>query len=352
MLYSLVKPMLFSLPPEKAHDLTLKLARLSPTLGKLSGISNSERLEINVGSLKWSFPVGLAAGLDKNAEALPFFSAQGFGAVECGTITLKAQPGNPKPRMHRYPDEESLRNSMGFPNQGLQDIWPRLRHFEGQCALGANIGKNKETNREESITELSLLFESMHSFVDYFVINVSSPNTPGLRDFQEKSYLDELFQELHSLGIKKDLYLKISPDIESNKIQELLRVCQENKLTGLIATNTTIMPERGVGGVSGKLLKERANRVHELLLKDAGELEIIGVGGFAQPEDLFRFWGLGGKAIQVYTSYVYQGPELLHRFQKALHAFLNHQQIYSLNDFFRYSLSERQRRINDYLSNC
>lgn len=349
MLYSLIKPLLFSLQPESAHDLTLKMARLSPTLGKLSGISVDDRCATEVGSLKWSFPVGLAAGLDKNAEALSFFSNQGFGAVECGTITLRPQLGNPKPRMHRYPEEESLRNSMGFPNQGLQEIWPRLRHYEGRSILGANIGKNKESNREESIEELSLLYESMHPFVDYFVINVSSPNTPGLRDFQEKSYLDELFSELRSHGVKKDLYLKISPDIEREKVRELLSVAKENKLTGLIATNTTIMPERGVGGVSGKLLKDRARAIHSSLLQDSEGLEIIGVGGLSTPEDLFCFWHLGGKVIQVYSSYVFQGPDLLHRFQKEILHFLDHQKIISVSDFFTLSLEERQRRIDDYL---
>lgn len=350
MLYSFVKPLLFSLPPETAHDLTLRLASLSPTLGKLSGIDADERLQTKLGQLKWSFPVGLAAGLDKNAEALDFFSLQGFGAVECGTVTLRPQLGNPKPRMHRYPEEESLRNSMGFPNQGLSKIWPRLRSFDGSAILGANIGKNKESLRQESIEELSLLFESLHHFVDYFVINVSSPNTPGLRDFQEKSYLDELFSELRTHGIKKDLYLKISPDIDESKTKEILSVAQENKLTGLIATNTTIMPERGAGGVSGKLLKFRANKIHQDLLQGAGELEIIGVGGISEPRDLFHFWRLGGKAVQVYTSYVYQGPELLQRFRNEIIQFLDQQGIYSLNDFFDLSLEERQRRIDDYLS--
>jgi dihydroorotate dehydrogenase len=350
MLYSLVKPLLFTLPPEKAHDLTLKMARLSPTLGKLSGIEKSDRLEINVGSCKWSFPVGLAAGLDKNGEALAFFSNQGFGALECGTITLRAQSGNPKPRMHRYPEEESLRNSMGFPNHGLQTIWPRLRNFEGLCVLGANIGKNKESNREESIEELSLLYETMHPFVDYFVINVSSPNTPGLRGFQEKSYLDELFEELNNHGIKKDLYLKISPDIDEEKTKELLRVAQDNKLTGLIATNTTIMPERGVGGISGKLLSKQASKIHTALLSEAEDLEIIGVGGMSGPQDIFNFWKQGGKAIQVYTSYVFQGPALLQRFKKEMIGFLDHQEIYSLKEFFALPLKDRQRRIDDYLS--
>lgn len=350
MLYSLVKPVLFGLSPERAHDLTLRVAGLSPSLGKLSGIEGSDRLKVKVGSTKWSFPVGLAAGLDKNAEALSFFSHQGFGAIEAGTITLKPQLGNPKPRMHRYPEEKSLRNSMGFPNQGLQEIWPKLRSYEGQAILGANIGKNKESGRSQSIEELSLLYESLHPFTDYFVVNVSSPNTPGLRDFQEKSYLDELFSELRSHGVSKDLYLKISPDIDTGKATELLRVAQDNKLTGLIATNTTVMPEKGIGGISGKLLRGRADTIHRMILEGCGDLEIIGVGGFADPRELFHFWRLGGKGIQVYTAYVFQGPSLLHRFKKEILQFLNSQNISSLEEFFKFPLNERQRRIDDHLS--
>lgn len=350
MLYSLAKPLLFALPPERAHDLTLRLASLSPALGKLTGIERSERFAVSVGQTKWSFPVGLAAGLDKNAEALAFFSEQGFGAVECGTITLRPQLGNPKPRMHRYPEEESLRNSMGFPNQGLEKIWPRLRNFEGQSALGANIGKNKESDRGQSIEELSLLAEALAPFVDYFVVNVSSPNTPGLRDFQESSYLRELFTELRARNSSKDLYLKISPDIDAEKLRELLHSAQENRLTGLIATNTTVMPERGAGGVSGKLLQGRARTIHEGLLAEARELEIIGVGGFSSSADLFAFWRSGGRAIQVYTSYVYQGPDLLRGLRRDLEAFLDHQGLFTLEEFFSFSLPERRQRIDDYLS--
>lgn len=347
MLYPILKPLLFSMDPETAHNLTLHLAKLSPTIGKLSGISPDPNLEIPVGSLTWKFPVGLAAGLDKNAEALSFFSAQGFGAVECGTVTLKPQDGNPRPRMFRYPDEKSLRNAMGFPNKGMLEILPRLKSYDGSTPLGINIGKNKDTSAEESIEELSLLFETLQDHAGYFVINVSSPNTPGLRALQEKSYLSELFSELNKVRKGKDLYLKIAPDLSPEKIIELTELAGNSKLTGIIATNTTIIPEKGVGGVSGELLTEKSRDVRRLILSRKTNLEVIAVGGISKPADMYEFWRDGGKALQVYTSYVYQGPDLLHTFNKSLKTFINRQNL-SLKDFFALPIEERHYRLRNY----
>ena len=347
MLYPLIKPLLFSLDPEDAHNLTIQMAKLSPTLGKLSGINPANHLSIKVGNVRWSFPIGLAAGLDKNAEALKFMSAQGFGAIECGTVTLKPQAGNPRPRMFRYPEEQSLRNAMGFPNHGLLEIYPRLRAYEEPTPLGVNIGKNKDTTPEESIEELSILFETLQDHADYFVVNVSSPNTPGLRALQEASYLRELFTELNANRSHKDLYLKIAPDLEAAKIKELTHLAEEMKLTGVIATNTTIMPERGMGGVSGVLLKERSEAARKIILEESQNLELIAVGGVTNPSDLFDLWKIGGKVAQVYTAYVYQGPDLLRSFQKELEQFVDEQKI-SLEKFFELPLSERQYRLKNF----
>lgn len=333
--------------PETAHNLTLQLAHLSPQLGALSGTSSHPDLQVDVGSVHWSFPVGLAAGLDKNAEALDFFSSQGFGAIETGTVTLKPQQGNPRPRMFRYPDEKSLRNAMGFPNQGLLEILPRLKSYHGKTPLGVNIGKNKDSSPEESIEELSILFETMKDDADYFVVNVSSPNTPGLRALQEKSYLTELFSELNKNRKEKDLYLKIAPDLSAEKIIELTHLAEEMKLTGIIATNTTIMPDRGVGGISGELLKNKSREVRKIILSHQENLEVIAVGGISSPDDLWDLWQDGGKACQVYTSYVYQGPLLLKNFHKALHLFLHIQNI-SLNQFFNLTRDERAYRIKKF----
>lgn len=345
MLYPFLKPLLFSLPPEKAHELTLQMAHLSPTIGRLSGTTPCEKFAIHVGSNSWRSPIGLAAGLDKNAEALPFFAEQGFGALECGTITLKPQLGNPRPRLFRYPQEESLRNAMGFPNEGLLTIAPRLEAFERKITIGANIGKNKDSTPEESIDELSTIMATLEDDVDYFVVNVSSPNTPGLRALQEKSYLSELFKELKNIS-QKDLYLKIAPDLDEAKIIELTQLATDFKLSGLIATNTTIMPDRGIGGVSGKLLTEKARKVRQLILNQQAPIELIGVGGFSSFEDVKNFWKDGGKACQVYTSYVYQGPDLLCSMYKEMDEFLTKHQLKNLSAFFELSRSERQKLIN------
>lgn len=347
MFYSLIKPLFFSLDPEKAHNMALALAHLSPVLGKLSGTPSRHEFNLKVGSINWTFPVGLAAGLDKNAEALEFFDAQGFGAIECGTVTLKPQEGNPRPRMFRYPEEQSLRNAMGFPNQGLLEILPRLRAYNGATPLGVNIGKNKETTPEESISELSLLFETLQDHAQYFVVNVSSPNTPGLRALQEKSYLTELFTEINKHRLDRDLYLKIAPDLPEEKIIELTQLAREMKLTGIIATNTTIMPERGAGGISGVLLKEKSREVRRIILREMPDLELIAVGGISTPLDLFNLWKDGGKAAQVYTAYIYQGPTLLHQFHKSLDQFIKGQKL-TVNEFFRLPVAERQYRLKDF----
>ncbi|HXH76554.1 MAG TPA: quinone-dependent dihydroorotate dehydrogenase [Bacteriovoracaceae bacterium] len=351
MFYPILKTLLFSLPPEKAHDLTLQVARLSPTLGHLTGTKLDSRLSVQIGANKWGFPVGLAAGLDKNAEALPFFAAQGFGCVECGTVTMKPQLGNPRPRMFRYPEEQSIRNAMGFPNHGLLAILPRLKFHPGTIPLGVNIGKNKDTTADESIDELCLLFESMEYLVDYFVINVSSPNTPGLRELQEKSYLSELFKALNECrrDTHRDVYLKIAPDLPIEKVRELAKLASDFKLTGLIATNTTIIPELGIGGVSGVLLRDKSRLVRQSILQEGLPLELIGVGGISEPKDLFEFWYHGGKVAQIYTAYVYQGPHILKTFKKALLDFLSSEGLSDLENFFKLSLPERQRILKPYL---
>lgn len=349
MLYSLIKPLLFSMDPEDAHHLVLKAAELSPILGKLSAPEIDSRLQVKVGSLFWNSPLGLAAGLDKNAQALEFFYYQHFGAIECGTITLHAQEGNPRPRMFRYPQTQSLRNSMGFPNLGVKEILPRLKNFQEPIPIGVNIGKNKNTSPDDSIFELSQLFNLIKNHADYFVINVSSPNTPGLRELQEKNYLSSLFSELNKTRNDKDLYLKISPDLPREKILELIELSHSFKLTGVIATNTTIKPEMGIGGISGGLLKTRAREVREIVLKECKNLEVIGVGGISHSKDLFDWWEKGGKVVQLYTAYVYQGPALLKAIYADLLRFLKYQEM-TLLEFFSLPQEERSYRIKNFLS--
>lgn len=346
MLYSLAKKCLFQLEPEVAHNLVLHIASLSPFLGKLTGTELNSSNGLKVGTSHWTFPVGLAAGLDKNAEALPFFAAQGFGAIECGTITLRGQDGNPRPRMFRYPNEKSLRNSMGFPNKGMLEILPRLKEYHALPPLGINIGKNKDSTAEESIEELGLMMEVFHEYTDYFVINVSSPNTPGLRQLQERGYLTELFHELNNKRHGVDLYLKIAPDLTEEKVTDLTHLAQEKNLTGIIATNTTFMPERGIGGISGELLKTKSREIRQIVLKEKNDLELIAVGGISEPKDLFNLWWDGGKVAQIYTSYIYQGPQILNNFAKEIETFTNDQKI-NLQDFFKLDLNERRYRLKN-----
>jgi dihydroorotate dehydrogenase len=189
------------------------------------------------------------------------------------------------------------------------------------------------------------MMATLEDDVDYFVINVSSPNTPGLRALQEKSYLTDLFKELKATS-KKDLYLKIAPDLEENKVIELTELAAEYKLTGLIATNTTIMPEKGIGGVSGVLLREKARKIRKLILDQNSSLELIGVGGMTHFQDILDFWKDGGKAIQLYTAYVYQGPDLLSEMNKALLKFLNKNNLKDLNTFFELDLKTRRELLN------
>jgi dihydroorotate dehydrogenase len=340
-----IKPFLFCLQPESAHDLTMKLGHLAPWMGNLLGQTNSDKFKTKVGALEWSAPWGLAAGLDKNAEAIEFLSQLGFGAIECGTITLNPQIGNPKPRMFRIPEEQSLRNSMGFPSKGLDMVRVGLHSSKNHTPVGANIGKNKESTPSESIIELKTLKTTLQKNADYFVINVSSPNTPGLRHLQDRGYLSELFKQLHPF--EKDLYLKIAPDLEEKQLRELYDVAREFNLTGLIATNTTMMPERGAGGVSGRLLTEKARSIYCKLLEwdNDDSFEIIAVGGFNTWNDVIHLWKNGGKAFQVYTSFVYQGPSLLKDFQTQALDFLKRTDLQDLQTFFNLKKSERQQVV-------
>lgn len=342
MIYSLLKPLLFKMDAETAHHFVLQISELY----QARAYSFSPRLHSHKNQLKLPAPVALAAGLDKNAQALATLSSLGFGAIEAGTITLKAQLGNPKPRVWRYPEQESLRNAMGFPNGGRESILYHLKNYQGASVLGVNIGKNKESTPEESIKELAQLVSSLKE-AHYFTINVSSPNTPGLRSLQEPGYLRELFSELKLLTTKP-LFLKIAPDLDKNEIQNLLKISEELRLEGIIATNTTIRADLGIGGISGKLLYPKSFQVQEELLQSQTNLTIIGVGGISSFKDILSFWKLGGQWVQIYTAFVYQGPTFIHRLNKDILRFLDHFGIYQLQTFFDLSLPVRKKMIEEY----
>ena len=302
--------------PETIHRMVLRGFSTFPGLfGYLFEQKKEKRYALPMGDISWSFPVGLAAGLDKNAEACNFFSRLLFGGIEVGTVTPHPCPGNSRPRLFRL-EEESLLNRMGFNNKGADIVLKNIEKSNLKDAiLGVNLGKDKETPLERSLDDYRFLYKKFAHKADYLVVNLSSPNTPGLRDLQKKKALEMLLLGLRDLRHNQPtpLFLKISPDLSFETLPSVVELAEREKLAGLIATNTTIMPQKGKGGVSGRLLYEKADKTRTRLLNliKGTSLEVIGVGGFSNFSHLWDFWKKGGKVIQIYTSFIYQGPEFL-----------------------------------------
>ena len=331
MLYSFLRSLLFSVDPERAHHLaidTLKLLQVAPA--SLSPPSDS-RLSQNVWGLHFPNPVGLAAGYDKNAAVPLVWSALGFGFAELGTITAKAQPGNPKPRIFRLEQDEALINRLGFNNEGAIAVTQRLTRVLPPSRLhpvplGFNIGKSKVTPLEEAESDYLISLEQLFPFADYLVVNVSSPNTPELRKLQESERLGRLLETLQArnrqLSIQakiasKPLLVKIAPDLVDEEVTEVARIAQAVGVAGLIATNTTVARPRlrtsikEEGGLSGKPLAARACEVLRILYRAVeGKLPLIGVGGIFSAEDAYARIRAGASLIQIYTGLIYQGPLL------------------------------------------
>lgn len=308
---------------EKAHELTIHSMKAIGNF--LPDQSIDPRFAINVMGMNFKNPIGLAAGLDKNAEAIAFMTHLPFGFVEVGTVTPKAQAGNDKPRLFRYIEEESLRNRMGFNNQGSDIVLENLLKANRRGKIiGVNLGKNKVTSNEEAPSDYAYLYNKFAPHSDYLVINVSSPNTPGLRDLLKDAGLRQIFEavDVERKKLSKPLLVKVSPDMAKEELASVVGLVNEYKLDGIIATNTTIMKERGEGGVSGKLLTTKARETREFLLKEIknthSHCELIGVGGISQFSDLMDFWKSGGKLAQVYSGFVFQGPPLLYNFEAEL----------------------------------
>src|SRR5690606_3354419 len=329
-MYKLIKPLFFSMAPEKAHHTVTRSLRsltkvwgVKPLLKSIYTIEDP-RLEREVFGLKFKNPVGLAAGFDKNAEYIEEMSNFGFGFIEIGTVTPRPQPGNDKPRMFRLIPDEALINRMGFNNQGADVAAGRLKHLKNRNGLiiGGNIGKNKVTPNEEAVNEYIYCFNALYDYVDYFVVNVSSPNTPGLRDLQEKEPLMHILNTLQGLNSQKEvpkpILLKIAPDLTDSQLDDIVEIVTQTKITGLIATNTTISREglqsdsnlvKETGGVSGKPLTKRSTEViryvHE---KSNGAFPIIGVGGIHSAADALEKLKAGASLVQIYTGFIYEGP--------------------------------------------
>ena len=284
-------------------------------------------LERKVFGLTFKNPVGLAAGFDKNAEYIEEFAALGFGFVEIGTVTPRPQPGNDKPRMFRLPKDEGLINRMGFNNQGVDVAAMRLKYFTNRNGLmvGGNIGKNKDTANDEAVNDYIICFDKLFDVVDYFVVNVSSPNTPGLRELQEKGPLKHILNSLQERNNKhehpKPILLKIAPDLTDTQLDDIVEIVQETQIAGIIATNTTISREGLItdqkltseaGGVSGKPLANRSTEVIRYLSEKSNQsFPIIGVGGIYSAEEALSKMQAGASLVQVYTGLIYEGPGLV-----------------------------------------
>jgi dihydroorotate dehydrogenase len=344
-MYSLIKPILFQFDPEQVHNFVTKnLKRFNHAPGG-SALTRSlwrvedSRLEKEVLGLKFKNPVGLAAGFDKNGEYISEMANLGFGFIEVGTVTPLPQPGNDKPRMFRLPADEALINRMGFNNKGVDMAAERIGAYrknqpEAQKGLmvGGNIGKNKNTPNEEAVSDYIKCFDRLFDVVDYFVVNVSSPNTPGLRALQDKKPLTEILSNLQQRnnknGIRKPILLKIAPDLTNEQLDDIIEIVAETKIDGLIATNTTIgregliSPEKVVkeaGGLSGRPLTHRSTEVIRYLAEKSNHaFPIIGAGGIHSAADAIDKLNAGASLIQLYTGFIYEGPALIGRINKAL----------------------------------
>jgi len=321
-----LRPVLFRLDPETAHDLamsTLGAVSGSRLLLKLIAARRDPRLEKRVFGLKFANPIGIAAGFDKNAIALPAWNALGFGFVEAGTVTARAQPGNVKPRIFRYPLHKALINRLGFNNEGADAVAQRLAVLKKSglwpdIPVGINLGKSKVTPIEEATADYLLAFERLQHFGDYFVLNVSSPNTPNLRKLQDGSALGELFGHLQRRNAeKKPVLVKIAPDLEWEAIEEILTLVAEHEIAGIIATNTTIDHSEVIpsgqeqqGGLSGEPLRKRSTEIVKFIASKSAT-PVIAVGGIMDADSAMEKFDAGAALVQLYTGYIYRGPALV-----------------------------------------
>ncbi|MHA3771665.1 quinone-dependent dihydroorotate dehydrogenase [Verrucomicrobiota bacterium sgz303538] len=324
-----VRPLLFSVDPESVHHLAIGLLSVGGPFAQPFAKPSDPRLARTVFGVNFPNPVGLAAGFDKNAVALAGWEALGFGFAEVGTITAKAQPGNPKPRIFRIPEMRALINRLGFNNDGADAVAARLRDLKEmerwpKIPIGINLGKSKVTPLEEATSDYLLSFERLHAFGDYFVLNVSSPNTPGLRQLQDKTALNDLLGTIQRRNKdKRPLLLKIAPDLEWPAIEEILALATEHNLAGIIATNTTIdhscVPEnkRQQGGLSGAPLRERSTEIVRFITKQSS-LPVIAVGGIMSADAAMEKFDAGASLVQLYTGFIYEGPGLIREICDAL----------------------------------
>ncbi|UBM57826.1 quinone-dependent dihydroorotate dehydrogenase [Marinilongibacter aquaticus] len=337
---TLVFPIFKRFDPEKIHYFAMDLLRFAhrlpfgPALIRKSFTFEDTRLEREVFGLRFKNPVGLAAGFDKNARWVDELANLGFGFIEIGTVTPKPQAGNDKPRLFRLVQDEAIVNRMGFNNEGAATAAELLKVRKSNVLIGGNIGKNKLTPNEEAEDDYLKAFEALHLHIDYFVVNVSSPNTPGLRALQDKEPLMKLLNTLKEANAKKEnpkpILLKIAPDLSDAQLDDIVDIVKETNIDGLIATNTTIareplqspqnlVQEIGAGGLSGKPLTKRSTEVIRYLhQKSGGTFPIIGVGGIYTAADAKEKLEAGAALVQVYSGFIYEGPAIVKNICKGI----------------------------------
>jgi dihydroorotate dehydrogenase len=337
-LFKIVRFFLFMVPAEPAHYLTMKLLKL-PLGNKIfpGTIKDESALSKVVAGITFPNPIGLAAGFDKNALWIELLATLGFGFIEIGTVTPKPQPGNPKPRLFRLPKDRALINRMGFNNDGADVIAERLSKLDRtktNVVIGGNIGKNKITPNEEAVNDYLICFEKLFNFVDYFVVNVSSPNTPGLRELQEKDALSGILHTVQQANLQKPspkpVFLKISPDLEYEQIDEIIAIVVQTGIAGIIATNTTISREglktsvenvekAGIGGLSGRPLSQASHGILWYLRnKCPKDMVLISSGGLMHANQTKKRLDEGADLVQLYTGFIYEGPGLIKHIKKLL----------------------------------
>lgn len=358
MLYrSLLRPLLFRLPPETAHELALNSLSFAPRL-ITSAVGNRFKRspfgKLRRFGLTFSNPVGLAAGFDKDGVALDSLAALGFGFIEAGTVTYQPQPGNKRPRLFRLPLDEALINRAGFNNQGAREFAKRVQRTHPDWVLGVSIGKSKLVAFEDTVADYLKSFEAVYPVADYIAVNVSSPNTPRLRELQRSDQLEELLQALQEcnerLADQPDgrgvlpLLVKLSPDLEVHELEGIVAVARRNKVAGLIATNTTIdrsslktsrdkIEACGEGGLSGAPLRRRSLQIIATLYNmTEGSLPLVGVGGIFTAEDAWEMISAGASLLQIYTGFIYEGPAIARKINDGLRRILSDKGFVSLDE--------------------
>lgn len=344
MIYKhLLRPLLFLKDPEEVHEQTLallsRLEFLAPVFEPFLSVSD-RRLHVDIGPLRFVNPVGLAGGFDKNGKAIGIWPGFGFGFMEIGAVTALAQPGNPKPRLFRFPEDEALINRLGFNNEGAEAIRARLEAVQKdggrpKIPLGINIGRSKVVETKDAAVDFLFTFEKLYPLGDFFTLNVSSPNTPHLRDLQEKKLLKELLEAIQAKNRElagkagsegKPIFVKVDPDMEFAHLDEVLEVLESQRVTGIIATNATAFLREKLrtrvnepGGLSGRPLKERATSfIRHIYKATQGSLPIIGVGGIFTAEDAYEKIKAGATAVQILTGFIYEGPGAVKRINQGM----------------------------------